>query len=68
MPRVAAALARPPGSPRGKEQAEEDEAPGGQTTPHDRNEITTEDLREWEKFVWQSLGYELNDVTSVDVL
>jgi hypothetical protein len=58
----------PPGSPRCKEQAEEDEAPGGQTNPHDRNEITTEDLREWEKFVWQALGYELNDVTSVDVL
>ena len=60
----------PPGSPRGQEQPEEDEAPGpgGQATHHDPNEITTHQLREWEKFVWQALGYELNDVTSVDVL
>ncbi len=58
----------PPGSPRGQEQAEGDEAPGGQATPNDPNEITTDHLREWEKFVWQELGYELNDVTSVDVL
>jgi len=57
----------PPGSPRGNEEAEEDEAPRGQATPH-LEEITTDDLREWEKLVWQALGYELNDVTSVDVL
>jgi hypothetical protein len=57
----------PPGSPRGNEEAEKDEAPRGQATPH-LEEITTHDLCEWEKFVWQALGYELNDVTSVDVL
>ena len=57
----------PPGSPRGKEEAEGDEAPRGQANLH-LEEITTDDLREWEKFVWHALGYELNDVTSVDVL
>jgi len=57
----------PPGSPRGNEEAEGDEAPRGQANLH-LEEITTDDLREWEKFVWHALGYELNDVTSVDVL
>ena len=43
----------------------------GQANPsrgHDPNKITTDDLRDWEKLVWQALGYHLNDVTSVDVL
>jgi hypothetical protein len=57
----------PPGSPGGNAEAQEDKASSGQATPH-LKEITTDDLREWEKFVFQALGCELNDVTSVDVL
>jgi hypothetical protein len=30
--------------------------------------MRTEDLREWEKIVWETLGYRLDDVTALDVL
>jgi hypothetical protein len=58
----------PIGSPYG---TEEDGAHGGQATPrlgNDPYEITTDDLREWEKLAWQALGHDLNDMTSMDVL
>jgi hypothetical protein len=31
-------------------------------------EMRTEDVREWEKIVWETLGYRLDDVTALDVL
>jgi hypothetical protein len=31
-------------------------------------EMRTEDLHEWEKIVWETLGYRLDDVTALDVL
>ena len=31
-------------------------------------EMRTEDLREWEQIVWETLGYRLDDVTALDVL
>jgi hypothetical protein len=32
------------------------------------HEMRTEDLREWEQIVWETLGYRLDDVTALDVL
>jgi hypothetical protein len=32
------------------------------------HEMKTEDVREWEKIVWETLGYRLDDVTALDVL
>jgi hypothetical protein len=32
------------------------------------HEIRTEDLREWEQIVWETLGYRLDHVTALDVL
>jgi hypothetical protein len=32
------------------------------------HEMRTEDVCEWEKIVWETLGYQLDDVTALDVL